>query len=247
LRSCRSARRDRSGADSDAPRSGRARHGVGHPPAWIAGGNHRWPRPPRRSRSRWSGPRGRPIRLPGLDPAQLPLPAHRGRGLRAHRSLVHLPARGDSLGETSRTRMRERFLAPTVGAVVLWGVVVGVASIAAALGTSSTNTLVTQMLIDAIVVVGLQVFIGNTGMLSFGHPAFGAYAGYVVALLTMPVSRKLIQIPDVRWGLAEAEVDPTFAIFAAVAVTLVVGAIFGLALVRSGASSGAVSATMFTL
>ena len=143
--------------------------------------------------------------------------------------------------------MRERFLAPTVGAVVLWGVVVGVASIAAALGTSSTNTLVTQMLIDAIVVVGLQVFIGNTGMLSFGHPAFGAYAGYVVALLTMPVSRKLIQIPDAPWGLAEAEVDPTIATFAAVAVTLVVGAIVGLALVRSGASSGAVAATMITL
>ncbi|HEX2153832.1 MAG TPA: ATP-binding cassette domain-containing protein [Acidimicrobiia bacterium] len=143
--------------------------------------------------------------------------------------------------------MRDRFLAPTVGSLLLWGGMVGIALGAAALGTSSTETLVTQMLINAIVVIGLQVFIGNTGILSFGHPAFGAYAGYVVALLTMPMSRKLLQIPDAPLGLAEVETSTVAATVLAVGLTLIVGVIVGLALVRSGATSGAVAATMITL
>lgn len=143
--------------------------------------------------------------------------------------------------------MTNRFAAPTLGSILVWAMVVGLALLAAAMGTSSTGTLVTQMLINAIVVLGLQVFIGNTGVLSFGHPAFGAYAGYVVAVLTMPVSRKLLQIPDAPWGLAEVETSTTVATLAAVAVTLVVGVLVGLALVRSGATSGAVAATMITL
>lgn len=143
--------------------------------------------------------------------------------------------------------MRERLLAPTIGSLLLWAALVAIGLGAAALGTSSTETLVTQMLINAIVVVGLQVFIGNTGILSFGHPAFGAYAGYVVALLTMPVSRKILQIPDAPLGLAEIVTSTATASVLAVAVALLVGLLVGWALIRSGATSGAVAATMITL
>ena len=43
----------------------------------------------------------------------------------------------------------------------------------------------TQGLINLIAVVGLYVFVGNSGVLSFGNVAFMAVGAYVSALLTM--------------------------------------------------------------
>ncbi|MEL7156479.1 MAG: branched-chain amino acid ABC transporter ATP-binding protein/permease [Actinomycetota bacterium] len=107
--------------------------------------------------------------------------------------------------------------------------------------------LVTTMLIDAIVVLGLQIYIGNTGVLSFGHIGFGAIAGYTFALLAITPSEKLKRIPDAPFGLAEVELNPWLALAIAVAVTLVVAVVVGIGLARSGAQSGAVSATVITL
>ena len=46
------------------------------------------------------------------------------------------------------------------------------------------------MLIDAIVVVGIQIYIGNTGVLSFGHIGFGAIAAYVFAVFAISPESK---------------------------------------------------------
>jgi branched-chain amino acid transport system permease protein len=47
-----------------------------------------------------------------------------------------------------------------------------------------------KMFIMLIVVLGLQVFSGNSGVLSFGHVAFMAVGAYVSALLTIPTAIK---------------------------------------------------------
>lgn len=68
----------------------------------------------------------------------------------------------------------------------------------------------TQGLINLIAVVGLYVFAGNSGLLSFGNVAFMAVGAYVSALLTMKAAAKSVFLPDLPAVIASAE-WPTFA------------------------------------
>jgi branched-chain amino acid transport system permease protein len=56
-------------------------------------------------------------------------------------------------------------------------------------GDVYTNNAV-RMFITLIVVLGLQIFSGNSGVLSFGHIAFMAVGAYMSALLTIPTAIK---------------------------------------------------------
>ena len=49
---------------------------------------------------------------------------------------------------------------------------------------------VIESLIDLLVVVGLYIFIGNSGVVSFGHISFMAIGGYASAILTMTVAEE---------------------------------------------------------
>jgi branched-chain amino acid transport system permease protein len=53
-----------------------------------------------------------------------------------------------------------------------------------------------NMFITATLVLGLQVFSGNSGILSFGHIAFMAIGAYVSALLTIPAGLKKATFTD---------------------------------------------------
>ena len=136
---------------------------------------------------------------------------------------------------------------PVVGSILLFGLLVGGGLLYSGFGGDSRDSLVTAMLIDAIMVVGLQIYIGNTGVLSFGHIGFGAIAGYTFAVLAIAPERKSTVIRNAPFGLNEVELSPTAATLVAIGVTLVVAVIVGLGLARSGAKSGAVSATVITL
>lgn len=63
----------------------------------------------------------------------------------------------------------------------------------------------TQGLINLIAVVGLYVFAGNSGLLSFGNVAFMAVGAYVSALLTMKAAAKSVFLPDLPAVIASAE------------------------------------------
>ena len=113
----------------------------------------------------------------------------------------------------------------------------------AALGGGSRDLLVTQMLINLILVMGLQLFIGNSGILSFGHLSFAAVTGYTVAVLSIPVGRKVAQIPDAPFGIADVELSVGVATLVGVALAAVLGLVVGLAVARVGG----IAATMITL
>lgn len=137
---------------------------------------------------------------------------------------------------------------PIIGSLVLFVVLFGGGLIyQTVLGGGSAERLVTTMLIDAIIVIGIQIYIGNTGILSFGHIGFGAIAGYAFAVYAISPEEKLKRIPTAPFGLTDTQVDPTIAILIAVAVTLFFAVIVGIGLARSGAQSGSVAATVITL
>src|SRR4029078_9341880 len=56
-----------------------------------------------------------------------------------------------------------------------------------------------------VAVVGLYVFVGNSGVLSFGNVAFMAVGAYVSALLTMMAAAKSVFLPHPHGFLASAE------------------------------------------
>ncbi len=142
---------------------------------------------------------------------------------------------------------RRDLVFPIGGALAQFALLVfGGLAYTAVIGGSSEQ-LVSAMLIDAVMVVGLQIYIGNTGILSFGHIGFGAVAGYTFAVLAIAPDRKSTVIRNAPWGLADVQLSPAMAGLVAVALTLLVAVVVGLGLARSGASSGAVSATVITL
>ena len=115
-------------------------------------------------------------------------------------------------------------------------------------GDAASERLFTSLLINATVVVGMQIFIGNTGILSFGHVGFGAVAGYAFVLFAVDGERKARLVPDAPFGLVDVTVHPAAAIGVAVALSVVVAAVVGLGLVRSAsAASGAIAPTVITL
>jgi branched-chain amino acid transport system permease protein len=63
----------------------------------------------------------------------------------------------------------------------------------------------THGLINLVAVVGLYVFVGNSGLLSFGNVAFMAVGAYVSALLTMKAAAKSVFLPDLPDFIAAAE------------------------------------------
>lgn len=83
------------------------------------------------------------------------------------------------------------------------------------------------MLVTLVVVVGLYVFVGNSGVLSFGHVSFMSIGAYVAAWLTVPPFRKEVLFPHLPQALRNADVPdlPTAVVsgLAAAIFALVIG------------------------
>jgi branched-chain amino acid transport system permease protein len=94
-----------------------------------------------------------------------------------------------------------------------------------------------------MLVIGLQVFIGNTGVLSFGHIAFAEIAAYATAVIAIPIARKAAALPDLPFGLADVTFGSLGSLLFAVVVTTIIGALVGVVVCRA---SG-LAPTMITL
>jgi len=138
--------------------------------------------------------------------------------------------------------------ATLIGAAILFVGFVGLGLLYQTLaGSGSAERLITTMFINAIMVVGMQIYIGNTGVLSFGHIGFGAIAGYAFAIFAISPAEKAKRIAEAPLGLADVQVNPWFAMLIGVVIAVVVAFLVGIGLARSGAQSGAVAATVITL
>ena len=116
---------------------------------------------------------------------------------------------------------------------------VGIAALVGTIVSTSTETYVINALVNVAVVVALYVFIGNSGVLSFGHISFFAVGAWAAGVLSMPVEEK----PAIMPNLANLLRDHTIGNIWSLAVAAVVGAAFalvvGLPLMRlSGLGAG---------
>jgi branched-chain amino acid transport system permease protein len=97
-------------------------------------------------------------------------------------------------------------------------------------------------LILMVIVIGLHVFSGNSGVISFGTVAFAMIAAYTSALVTIPAAQKPSLFPSMPGFLSwilDFSVPVPFGILIAVAFTAVIAFLVGIPLVRlSGLAAG---------
>ncbi|WP_069300572.1 branched-chain amino acid ABC transporter ATP-binding protein/permease [Neptunicoccus sediminis] len=135
------------------------------------------------------------------------------------------------------TSPARHLLASLAGIVVL---AVAASLVATALGPASERIL-TVFFISLIAVVGMGLYSGNSGILSFGHLSFMGIGAYVSGLLTLPAQMKMATLPKLPDWLAATETGFLSAILIAVVVTSVLALIVGLALNRLEGSAATIA------
>jgi branched-chain amino acid transport system permease protein len=118
-------------------------------------------------------------------------------------------------------------------------VIVTAVALLALVGSEVLERKATYMLIMLIFVLGLYTFVGNSGVLSFGHATFMALGAYTYAMMTSRVQLKNTLIPDAPGFLRDADVATIPAVLLAALVPAVFALIVALPLMRlSGLAAG---------
>jgi branched-chain amino acid transport system permease protein len=102
-----------------------------------------------------------------------------------------------------------------------------------------------RMFLNLMIVLALQIFSGNSGVLSFGHATFVAAGAYFSALLTIPKDQKTFQFLTMPHWLSSwifpAQLTPLEAILAGAAFATLVAALLAPAVVRLNGVAGGIA------
>src|SRR5207247_7660431 len=105
--------------------------------------------------------------------------------------------------------------------------------------STSSETYVINALVNVTIVVALYLFIGNSGVLSFGHISFVAIGAWTAGVLSMPINEKPAIMPSLFGVLAHHTVANVWSLVLAAAVGAVYALVVGLPLMRlSGLAAG---------
>lgn len=115
--------------------------------------------------------------------------------------------------------------------------------LAVAVGGSLTSRAfqfqVQSVLVTTCIVVAIYVFVGNSGVLSFGHVSFVALGAFAAGLATVPAVSKRGSFPHLAPVLADLELGNLASLLVAAAVGGVAAFVVGIPIVRlSGLSAG---------
>jgi len=113
---------------------------------------------------------------------------------------------------------------------------------AALLGTVvsvSNQTYFTDALVKVAIVVALYVFIGNSGVVSFGHISFVALGAWTAGVLSVPASQKAAIMPNLAHWLLHRNTGNVLSLVFAAAVGALAALLVGAPLMRlSGLAAG---------
>jgi branched-chain amino acid transport system permease protein len=132
------------------------------------------------------------------------------------------------------------------GAAGLAGAIAGpllavgiVTALAALVYANDTMTEIVLLFgINAVMVVGFQIFVGNTGLVSFGHVAFMAIGAYATAIVSMDDIDKSIVLKDLPGWLADIHFGVVPSLIVGGGAAAAFAFVTGLALMRlSGAAA----------
>jgi branched-chain amino acid transport system permease protein len=116
---------------------------------------------------------------------------------------------------------------------------IAVAALVGTIVSTSTETYVINALVNVAIVVALYIFIGNSGVLSFGHISFVAVGAWAAGVLSMPVEEKPAIMPNLASLLRDHTVGNVWSLALAAAVGAAFALVVGLPLMRlSGLAAG---------
>lgn len=113
------------------------------------------------------------------------------------------------------------------------------------IGSRLFERIAISLCISLVLVLGLQLFMGNSGILSFAHIGFMGVGAYASALFTIPGRMKGMALPDLYPFLSGIELSPLLAIPIAAMLAAAVAAIAAYPLMRL--SDAAAVITSFAL
>src|ERR1700719_885611 len=125
--------------------------------------------------------------------------------------------------------MRRTIVTPLVLIVLL----LAIAALSYQFGSRSFNSTVIDIFNNIMVVVGLYVFVGNSGLLSFGHISFMCLGAYMTAWLTIPPMMKSVTLKGLPAWLLHTQLPmwaatPISGVFAALFALIIGRVIMGL-------------------
>ncbi len=119
-----------------------------------------------------------------------------------------------------------------IGSAVLSLIILALVGAYTIWGESYQARILYATFVNLLVVVGLQVFMGNANITSFSHSAFMGIAAYVAAICVTPAAMKAISLPLAPWGLNAFELSPIVSALLALGITGVLGLLTGLFIAR---------------
>jgi branched-chain amino acid transport system permease protein len=126
-----------------------------------------------------------------------------------------------------------------LGELLVPAVVVVAVGVASTFVSSATEIYFLNALVSVAIVVAIYVFIGNSGVLSFGQISFVAVGAFVAGVLTIPVESKSGVLPELFPLLRDHSLGNVPSLLVAAAAGGVFAFLVGLPLMRlSGLAAG---------
>ncbi len=129
------------------------------------------------------------------------------------------------------------------GGTIIAAFAVGIGVLIMLFGEPYQVRLAVAAYVNLILVIGLQIFMGNSNVANLAHPGFMGLGAYITSIFAVPVMIKQTLIPNAPFGLDEIQLGIVASFIVAVGVTTIVAFLSGLVLVRL---SG-IAATILTL
>ena len=119
---------------------------------------------------------------------------------------------------------------------------VGLLLIVAVIGTGasiSTQQDFITTLVSATIVYGLYIFVGTSGVISFGHISFAAIGAFSAGVMTIPTQPKGFVLPGLWSFIAQHSISNNASLVLAAALGTIIALIVGFPLMRlSGIAAG---------
>ena len=119
-----------------------------------------------------------------------------------------------------------------IGAAILSVLLIIIGLITSYFGSRYQIRLVYSTYVNLLVVLGLQVFMGNARITNLSHSAFMGIGAYAAAICVTPQNIKALSLPNAPWGLNAFSIDPISSALIAIAITGAVAFLVGLLIVR---------------
>ncbi|RUU93849.1 branched-chain amino acid ABC transporter ATP-binding protein/permease [Mesorhizobium sp. M7A.F.Ca.MR.176.00.0.0] len=137
--------------------------------------------------------------------------------------------------------MPAAFRNATADALCMVAVLLLVALAAFIFGGAAMQRVVTYAAIMLTAVLGLQIFSGNSGIVSFGQAAFVGLGAYATGILTMPTALQRTALRDLPQFLAGHQLSFFAALAVVLALAVIVGLLTGTPLLRLSGSSASIA------